>query len=225
LEDEVTRVVTGLMEYRVLSAVEVDGTLELTVVVARDEAPCPRCGVFSARVKQRTTQRVRDGLSFERPTVLVWHKRRFRCDTPGCAPSFTESTVEVPARARLTTRLRGALGRAGRCCSTAEVARAHGVSWWTTWRAIADAARAALAASSSAGPPARVGFDETTFRRPQRFATGIVDLDTGRLWDLLAGRSKSVVVQRLNALDPDHLSEITDVVIDRSPATRQPCVT
>src|SRR4051812_1686027 len=91
-----------------------DGVLEVHVEVARSEAPCPRCGTFTDRVKQRWCQRLRDGLSFERPTELVWHKRRFRCDTPGCRPTFTESTAQVPPRARLTTRLREALGRAGR---------------------------------------------------------------------------------------------------------------
>ena len=49
------------------------------------------------RVKECRAQRVRDGLSFERPTVLVWTKRRFRCATPGCVGSFTEPTRQVPA--------------------------------------------------------------------------------------------------------------------------------
>ncbi len=118
--DDVTHVLAGLGEYRVLDAVECDGEPEITVEVARAEAPCPGCGTFSARVKQRSIQRVRDGLSFERPTVVVWRKRRFRCNTPGCRASFTESTELVPPRARLTTRLRIALGRAGRT-RTAEV--------------------------------------------------------------------------------------------------------
>lgn len=214
MEDEATRAMTGLAEYRLLDAVEVDGVLELTVEVARDEAACPRCGVFSRRVKQRSVQRVRDGLSFERPTVLVWRKRRFRCDTPGCSATFTERTDEVPPRARLTERLRAALGRAGRTRSTAEVAGAHQVSWWTAWRAIQTAAVAAIARARPEHPPARLGLDETTFRRPQRFATGLIDLDTGRLWDLVPGRSKSVVAQRLAALDDHAVAAITDVVID-----------
>src|SRR5690606_15900889 len=47
-----------------------------------------------------------------------------------------------------------------------------------------------------------------------RFATGLIDLDTGRLWDLVPGRSKSVVAQRLAALDDHAVAAITDVVID-----------
>jgi len=214
LEDHVTRVLVGLGEYRVLGACEDDdGVLVVTVEVPRAEAPCPGCGVFSGRVKQRRCQEIRDGLCFGRPTRLVWHKRRFRCDTPGCRSSFTESTTQVPARARVTTRLRTAIGRAGKTRSTAEVAADFGVSWWTAWRSIKASATAHVA-SLPALPPAQMGLDETTFRRPQRYATGLVDLRTGRLWDLLEGRSKTVVVQRLEQLDPGALRSIGDVVID-----------
>lgn len=210
---DVTRVLVGLDEYEVLDAVDSDGgELVVTVQVARGEAPCPRCGVFSGRVKQRRIQRVRDALSFGRPTVLCWVKRRFRCDTPGCAGSFTESTTQVPPRARLTQRLRAAIARAARDRSTVAVAVDHRVSWWTAWRAIATAARALLAARPAA-PPRHLGVDETTFRRPGRFMTGLVDLGSGRLWDLFEGRSKAVLAERLRLLGDDVVA-IESVVID-----------
>jgi transposase len=212
LEAEVTRVLVGLDDYVVLDAVEREDGLVVTVAVPRPEAACPRCGVFSCRVKQYVTQRVRDGMSFARLTTLVWVKRRFRCDTPGCGPSFTESTAEVPPRARLTTRLREAIGRGVRTRNVAEVAAEHRVAWWTAWRAVVIEAAKALAARPVL-PPERLGLDETTFRRPQRFATGLVDLSSGRLWDLLEGRSKAVVVERFQELGAD-IERIGDVVID-----------
>ncbi len=56
-----TRVLVGLEEFEVLDAFETgDGELIVTVQVARRDAPCPRCGVFSGRVKQRRLQRVRE---------------------------------------------------------------------------------------------------------------------------------------------------------------------
>lgn len=209
---DVTRVLVGLDEYEVLDAVETDdGELVVTVQVARPDAPCPRCGVFSARVKQRRCQWVRDGLSFGRLTILCWLKRRFRCATPGCG-TFTESTAEVPPRARLTCRLRAAIARAGRDRSTAAVAADHRVSWWTAWRAVAAAAAEVLAQRPTV-PPRRLGVDETTFRRPGRFMTGLVNLDTGRLWDLFEGRSKAVLAERLRLLGGDVVA-IESVVID-----------
>ncbi len=147
---DATGVVVGLDEFEVTDAVERDdGTLEVSVRVPRPEAPCPRCGAFTSRVKEYRTQRVRDGHSFERPTVLVWAKCRFRCDTGGSVATFTEPTGQVPPRKRLTWRLRGAIARAAIDRSTPAVAALFVVSWWTAWAAITVAGRAKLAARSS----------------------------------------------------------------------------
>ena len=97
---------------------------------------------------------MRDGLSPERPTTLVWAERRFRCDTPGCVGSFTESTGEVAPRRRVTARLCVAMARAAWDRSTAAVARTFKVSWARAWRAIAAARKkrgTALAAAAALG--------------------------------------------------------------------------
>ena len=134
------------------------------------------------------------------PTVKhAWHKRRFRCDAPGCVRTFTESTAEVPARKRLTERLRGGVAAAALDRSTAAVARSFRVRWHTAWDAVAAAATARLAARPPA-PPRRIGVDETTFRRPRRFMTGIVDLENSRMWDMFEGRSKAALADRLRLL-------------------------
>ena len=52
---DVTRVLVGLEDFDVLDADEEDGRLVVMVRVARGEAPCPRCAVFSERVKQTLT--------------------------------------------------------------------------------------------------------------------------------------------------------------------------
>ena len=196
-------------------AVESAGGLEVSVRVARRDAACPRCGVFSGRVKEYRTQRVRDGLSFERPTVLIWTKRRFRCETPGCVNSFTESTRQVPPRRRVTARLCVAMARAAWDRSTAAVALTFMVNWPTAWRAIVAAARHKIARLPTC-PPQRLGIDETTFGRHRSFMCGLVDLDTSRLWDLIEGRrSKKALVGRLEALG-DGVRAIEAVVIGLS---------
>ena len=96
--------------------------------------------------------------------VLVWHKRSFRCDTPGCAETFTESSAQVPARKRLTERLRQGVAAAALDRSTAAVARSFRVSWHTAWDAVAAAAGAKLAARP-ASPPRRPGASASTRRR------------------------------------------------------------
>ena len=210
---DVTRVLVGLEEFEVTGAVETAvGVLEVSVRVARPDAACQRCGTFTGRVKQYRTQRVRDGVSYDRPTVLVWTKRRFRCDTPGCVRSFTESTAEVPPRRRVTARLCAAIARAAVDRSTAAVARSFRVGWATAWRAIAAVARAKLA-RRPVGPPRLLGVDETTFRRYRSYMTGLVDLESSRLWDFIEGRSKKVLVDRLEALG-ESVHSIEAVVID-----------
>ena len=210
---EAARVLVGLDEFEVTGAAERgDGVLEVQVRCGRQEAACPRCGTFSGRVKQRRAQRVRDLHSFGRPVVLVWHKRRFRCDAPGCAGSFTESSAQVPARKRLTERLRRGVAAAALDRSTAAVARSFRVGWHTAWDAVAAAAGAKLAARPQS-PPRRLGVDETTFRRPRRFMTGIVDLETSRMWDMFEGRSKAALADRLRLLG-EAASVIEAVVID-----------
>ena len=202
---DVTRVLVGLDEFEVTGAVEcAAGGLEVSVRVARPDAVCVRCGTFSSRVKEYWTCRVRDGLSFERPTTLVVTKRRFGCDTPGCVASFTESTGEVGPRRRVAARLCAAMARAAWDRSTAAVARTFKVTWATARQKIALLPQR---------PPRRLGIDETTFRRHGSFMTGLVDFDTSRLWDLIEGRSKKVLVSRLQLLG-EGVHSIESVVID-----------
>ncbi len=87
---DAARVLVGLVEFEVTDAVERDdGTMEVSVRLPRPEPRYTRCGAFRSWVKEYRTQRARDGHSFERPTVLVWCKRRFRCDTGGWVATVT----------------------------------------------------------------------------------------------------------------------------------------
>jgi transposase len=83
-------------------------------------------------MKQWATTRPRDLRVGGRPVRLRWRERRWYCPTPACPrKSFTEQVAQVPARSRLTTRLRQAAGAAvadaGR--TIVQAARDHGVSW------------------------------------------------------------------------------------------------
>jgi hypothetical protein len=57
---DAAEVIVGLDEYVVLDAVDDGDLLTITVTAKRLEAPCPECGVFSARVKSARTQTVVD---------------------------------------------------------------------------------------------------------------------------------------------------------------------
>ncbi len=213
--DEPTSTLFGMDGFRVLAVDEHDGTVNVLVELEREEAPCPGCGTFSARVKQRPVVRLADTPAGGRKVRVFWRKRRLRCDEEFCpTKTFTQQAPEqVAPRGRLTERLRALVAKAARCRSVAEVAAEHGLGWRTVWRAVQAAIEAALARST---PPTlrRLGIDETSFRRPGRFVTGFVDLDTGRLVDFVEGRSKSLVSDWLAALSADARAAIVEVALD-----------
>lgn len=213
--DDATSTLFGMTGFRVLAVDEDGGSVNVLVELERAEAPCPGCGTFSARVKQRPVVALADAPSGGRKVKVFWHKRRLRCDEEFCdTKTFTQQAPEhVAVRGRLTERLRALVAKAARCRSVAEVAAEHGLGWRTVWRAVQAAIEAALARST---PPTlrRLGIDETSFRRPGRFATGFVDLDTGRLVDLVEGRSKSLVSAWIGALSEEARRAIVEVALD-----------
>lgn len=103
------------------------------VITADEQArQCPECGTPARRSKGQRVTRPRDLPVGGRRPSLRWCKRRWRCDEPACGRgSFTEAVAAVPARKRLTARLRAAAGAAvadgGR--TVVQSARDHEVSW------------------------------------------------------------------------------------------------
>ena len=69
---------------------------------------CPECGEQSKSPKAWVTTRPRDVRLGEDKPILLWRKRKWRCQVDGCERKvFTECLPEqIPARARITTRAR-----------------------------------------------------------------------------------------------------------------------
>src|SRR5215217_4920701 len=163
--DETTSVLFGLDDHRVLDVVRVGDRVVRVVIETIDrEGACPACGVPSSRVKDRPLVRLRD-LAASGQRVELWcRRRRLACREAACPRlSFTQVSAQVPARTRVTARLRQALAAAiaGSNRAVADVAAEHGVSWHTAHRALVAAAARWLPEPS----PTRVlGIDETRTR-------------------------------------------------------------
>src|SRR5215213_523118 len=164
--DDTTSVLFGLDDHRVLDVVRVgDRVVRVVIETLEREGACPACGVLSARVKDRCPLvRLRD-LPASGQRVQLWcRRRRLSCREPTCPRlSFTQVSAQVPARARLTARLRQGLAAAiaGSNRAVADVAGEHEVSWHTAHRALVAAAARWLPAPT----PTRVlGIDETRTR-------------------------------------------------------------
>jgi transposase len=166
--------------------------------------------------------RVRDLPIGGRPVVLGWCKRVWRCVEPACAVrTWTEQTVAIRPRAVLTERARAeACRRVGKDAhAVAAVARDLGVGWATVMRAVTDHGRSLVDDPARLNGVAALGLDETSFLKatrvaPTRYVTGLVDLEGGRLLDVVADRTRAAVAGWLGARPRDWLAQVATVALD-----------
>ncbi len=226
---------TRLLGLEGLAVVKVDEGVHGPVVhlETADEAAraCPECGVRARRVKGWTVTRPRDLPVAGRHTELRWRKRRWFCDERACPRgTFTEQVGQVPARARLTTRLRRAAGAAvadgGR--TVVQSARDHRLSWPVVSAALAAHALQVLPVEVPGVQ--RLGVDETRRGRPRwrwdeqtgswetvcdRWHVGFVDLSGGHgLLGQVEGRTKASVIGWLDERGPAWKQQVKVVAID-----------
>ncbi len=228
-----TTILFGLPGVRVRNVVRADDGTRVVHVVTDDEtaAACPACGVLSTSVRQRRTTSPRDLLYGEEPLRVRWRKIQYRCAESVCGRrAFTEQISEIPARARVTGRLRRHVAdRIGDGLAVSS-ACAEVMSW-----PIAHAAFVAAAAAQLVDPePVEVlGIDETRRGKPrwtkdaedgrwvklETFETNFVDLagDQGLLGQA-SGRTKANVVAWLDERGQAWKDAVTVVAMD-------PCAT
>ena len=201
MECDPTRVcelLVGLGDVEVLG-VDDEQNAPLGVHIRR-RARRPRCGGCGGPLWSNGERRVElvDLPAFGRTVRLVWHKRRWRCARQGCsAGAVTEQDPAIaPVRERLTARAgRWATRQAGRGRPVKDVASELGCSWhpvnasvrrWGGALIDADAARISDVFA--------LGLDETLMWRRGRFrtkawSTGIVDVASGQLLDMVRART------------------------------------
>ncbi|MGH9232710.1 MAG: ISL3 family transposase [Acidimicrobiales bacterium] len=200
---------------------DASGEWWLAVETTEDRAWCPACGSRGVGHGRRRVV-VRDLPLADRPVVLVWAKRIWRCGEPACpAGTWSEESDQIAPRAVLTERARAEIARRvgpGEH-SVARAARDFGVSWHAAMAAVRDHGRPRVDHLARLGAPRAVGLDETSFlagtaQKPRLLVTGIVDLDTGRLVDDLPARSAVAVTDWLASKPAPWLAGIRHVVID-----------
>jgi transposase len=167
---------------------------------------------------------------------VVLLKRRFVCGEVLCRRrTFVEVSDEVPARARFTTRLRVAMLDAviGAGRVVAEVAAAHGVTWWTVHSCVNAAAQ--LLVEVDQRPVRRLGIDEHRYRsvrwlrdsatgswrRFEPWMSTFVDLSTGQVLGVVDGRDSTAVRDWLKVRSQDWRDQVEVVAIDPSAAFRK----
>jgi transposase len=205
----------------VVSAELVGGEWQLAVQTTATVVGCGSCGV-RATPHGRRLVRVRDLPIGGRPVVLWWRKRLWRCREPACGVrTWTERVAGIAPRAVLTHRARAeACRRIGKDAHTvAAVARDLGVGWATVMRAVREHGTPLVDDPTRLDDVVALGLDETSFLKatrlaPTRYVTGLVDLEHGRLLDVVADRTRAAVDGWLSIRPRDWLARIATVALD-----------
>ncbi len=190
----------GLDGFVLVAATEHGHELVLLVETTADRDFCRECGV-QAGSKGRVRTLVRDVPMGERPVVLPWDKRVWRCEEPACPRgSWRETSQEIRPRAVLTERARRwALRRVGKeGMPVAQIAHDLGVGWHTVNTTVIALGEQMIADDDRLEGVRAVGLDEHnvlrgTFRSPTQWATAFVDLDSSRLLDVVQDRTSAAV--------------------------------
>jgi transposase len=214
----------GLEGFQVLAGQVVGGEWQLVVQTTATVVGCGGCGVRATPHGRRLVG-VRDLPIGGRPVVLAWRKRIWRCREPACGVrTWTERVAAIRPRAVLTQRARAeACRRVGKDAhAVAAVARDLGVGWATIMRAVADHGTPLVEDPTRLDGVAALGLDETSFLKatrlaPTRYVTGLVDLEGGRLLDVVADRTRAAVDDWLGAQPAGWLDRIATVALDPWP--------
>jgi transposase len=164
------------------------------LVATAPAAPCPRCGTLSDRVHSHYRRTVGDLPCQDRPVVLRLLVRRFRCVDAACSQTiFCERLPTLlRAHARATVRLMDAHRAIGFSLGGEAGARLAErldmpTSPDTLLRRVKDSPAEEVPA------PRYVGVDDWAIRKGQRYGTILIDLERGRVLDLLEGRDGSAL--------------------------------
>ena len=220
-DSESAAALLGMDGFRLLAAVEVDGELHQLVETTAAVVGCSGCGTL-ALAKGRREVRVRDLPAGGRRVVMVWRKRIWRCVDPDCdVRSWSEESEAIAPRSSMTERARaeGCRQVGGQNRSVACVARDFGVGWSTIMDAVEDYGRPLVDDPERVATTCALGLDEVAFlranaRRHTSFATNFVDLERGRLIDVVPGRSAKAVDDWLGTRRLGWLSGVRTVAID-----------
>jgi transposase len=201
-----------------------DEPLQVHIELRDGRRCCVSCGTL-ARIKERPEVVLVDLPVFGRRARLVWRKHRLVCVQAGCSVlSWTvEDSAIASPRLALTDRAgRWATSQVGRWGRTVnEVAVDLGCDWHTVNDAVISYGTALVDDPARIGQPRALGLDETLFCRQgpwraQSWSTSIVDVASGRLLDVVPGRSAAEPCRWLAARGEAWLEGIAWATLDLS---------
>jgi transposase len=175
---------------------------------------CGGCAQACAQVHEHVRRQVRDLPMLGLATRLNVHLRRVAC--PRCGRRV-QKVAWLQPHSRLTRRLAEAVGRLTAQMATLHVARLFGLHWST----VRACERQALGERLSSLPPVRptrLIMDEFALFKGHRYATVVLDADSGRVLWVGVGRGRREVRPFFQQLGPQGCSRIQAVAMDMNTA-------
>ena len=234
-------VIFNLPDHHVIDAVDLP-SWGCRVIAQADSVSdgCPDRGVVSERAHAWCRQRVKD-IPHTDGVELILVKPRLVCGERACPRrTFTQTTPELPLRARCTSRLRRGVLEAvidhGR--PVAGVVAGFGIAWWTVHKSV-NAAVDVLLGGVDDLHVRRLGIDEHRYRRVRWFRdpdtggwrrvepwmTALVNAASGQVLGIVDGRGSAAVTGWLDARSQAWRDRIQIVAIDPSAAFRKAITT
>jgi transposase len=213
---------------RVTQTVTTSSVLVLALVSTADAAACPRCGRPSHRVHSHYHRTVADLPGQDFPVVIRLTVRRFRCATAGCPTTiFCERVPQLlGAYARTTARLADAHRLIGFALGGEAGARlAEDLAMPTSPDTLLR--RVKQHEGEPEPPPRFVGVDDWALRKGHRYGTIVIDLERGRVLDILPGRDGSALAAWLKehpgveVITRDRWAAFAQAAAEGAPQARQ----
>jgi len=175
---------------------------------------CPKCQKRGITLHDYRWRKVHDLPIFGSPVSLHVQRRRFRC--PECGV-VTERLSWLKPRHRITIRMERAVGELCQYMAIKHVARFFHLDWGTV-KAV-DKQRLKESLKGQETEPVRVlGMDEFAIQKGHRYATVILNFETGSVLWVGRGRSRESVRPFFQQLGPVACKEIRAVALDCSAA-------
>jgi transposase len=199
-----------------VAAVSFEG--EAVVVGLRRRAQrlvCPRCGCVGGAAYDRRPRRWRHLDLGRVPCYLECELRRFPC--PGCGKVVSEAVPWARPAARFTRAFEQLVAWLAQQAAFSVISRLLRVSWRSVARIVARVVDEQLAGRRLRDLE-RIGIDEVSYRRGQRYLTLVCDHGSGAIVWAGKGRSQASVERFFDELGDGEAGKLRAVSIDMNEA-------
>jgi transposase len=213
----VTTAFNRLLQIPGASVVSVEFEREGVVVglrLRRGLLVCPRCGCVGRAGYDRRVRRWRHLDLGGTRCFLEYALRRFPC--PGCRRVVSEAVPWARPAGRFTRAFEDVVAWLAQQAAFSAIARLLRVSWRSVARIVCRVV-AELRPRLPAGL-ARIGIDEVSYRRGQRYLTLVADHAGGKVVWVGEGHGQHTLERFFDALGPERTAALAAVSVDMWPA-------